>query len=120
MTLKLDHYVICRIGYYFLKKYLDNLTSYAILEVERGAKMERKGLKIGEIIKQIRTKLQLRQTDVAKLSGVNHQGSLTYIEKYSRMPNFDVACRLAFALKITPNELAQKMGLPVWTDNKEG
>jgi transcriptional regulator with XRE-family HTH domain len=50
--------------------------------------MEKKGMKIGEIIKQVRTKLQLRQADVAKLSGVNHQGSLTYDVPFPCLPNW--------------------------------
>ena len=81
--------------------------------------MENKGMKIGEIIRQKRTELKLRQTDVIKLLGINHQGNLSYIEKYSRMPNFDVACKLTFVLKMTPNELAQKMGIPVLNDNRD-
>jgi hypothetical protein len=42
MIPKVDHYVICRTGYYFLKKYLDNLTPYAILEVKGGWKWKKK------------------------------------------------------------------------------
>ena len=61
-------------------------------------------MKIGDFIKLLREKKNWLQGDLSRESGVG-QTNLSYIEKYSRMPNFDVACKICEALGVTPNDL---------------
>jgi len=61
-------------------------------------------LKIGDFIRLLREKKNWLQGDLSRESGIG-QTNLSYIEKYSRMPNFDIACKICEALGITPNIL---------------
>ena len=70
---------------------------------------------IGHVLMKWREELALRQQDVAKQTGIP-QASYSYFERYGRMPNFDVACRLCYFLRKTPNDLARELGIKVWGD----
>lgn len=61
-------------------------------------------MKIGEYFKKIRLTKEWSQGTVAKRAFIN-QPYLSILEKLSRMPNFDIACRICDALNITPTEL---------------
>jgi len=61
-------------------------------------------MKIGDYFKKIREKSGWSQGKVAEKAYIN-QPYLSVLEKLSRMPNFDVACRICDALNITPTDL---------------
>ena len=68
---------------------------------------------IGEIIKEARIKKGWTQDELAEKVGIKSRSSLSLIEKYSRMPTFDVACQIFHALGLTPNSVAAKIGIKV-------
>lgn len=61
-------------------------------------------MKIGDFIRKLREEKKWLQSDLSKKSGIK-QTNISFIEKYSRMPNFDVACQICEALGITPNTM---------------
>ena len=61
-------------------------------------------MKIGNYIKKIREESDLLQAQLADKADVS-QTNLSHLERYNRMPKFDVVCRLCDALGITPTKL---------------
>jgi len=61
-------------------------------------------MKIGDFLREQRKKRGLLQSDISKMSGID-QTSISYIEKYNRMPKFNIACKICKTLDITPTEL---------------
>jgi len=61
-------------------------------------------MKIGDFLKKQRKKKMLIQSELSSISNVN-QTTISYIEKYNRMPKFDDCCKICEALDIAPNEL---------------
>jgi transcriptional regulator with XRE-family HTH domain len=76
-------------------------------------------MKIGTIILNKRHEKGWKQEELAEIAKLKSRSSLSYIEKYSRMPNFDVAVDLCYALDMTPNDLAKKMGMAVRQTKEE-
>ena len=61
-------------------------------------------MKIGDYIKKKRKENNLLQAQLAERANVS-QTNLSHIEKYNRMPKFDVVCQLCGVLNITSNDL---------------
>ncbi|UCB45055.1 MAG: helix-turn-helix transcriptional regulator [Spirochaetota bacterium] len=72
------------------------------------------GKRIGEVIREKRGELHLKQEELAERAGLGGVNSKISIIELSRMPKFDVACRIAYALQMTPNELAKAIGIKVY------
>ena len=69
---------------------------------------------LGQVLKELRIKRGLRQIDVVKAAGIGEQNeSVSAIER-GRKAEFTVTCKIAYALQITPNDLAVLLGLKVW------
>ena len=63
---------------------------------------------IGEILKELRLALNLRQEDISKSAHVD-QSKISRLERYNIMCNFDEICRIGAILGITPNQLWEKI-----------
>ncbi len=56
-------------------------------------------MKIGHYVREERIKKKLRQEDLAEKVNISPT-SLSFLEKYHRMPKFDLACRICDVLDI--------------------
>ena len=61
-------------------------------------------MKIGEYIKLKRESKEWFQYELAKKANIQ-KTNLSGIEKYNKMPKFNIICRLCEALEITSTEL---------------
>ena len=61
-------------------------------------------MKIGDYLKKKREENDLLQAQLAEKANVS-QTNLSHIERYNRMPKYDVVCRLCDALSIGIQDL---------------